>query len=307
MRIKENLNLQTCHRPPCTTYIQTMRRTIKTIKTLSVVVVSAFLGAALAWYCFKGGVQEEAGAMSSKKVVRIGKLKKSGSVKKVTEIRLEKGKAVRIVKSEQPRPSLQEEFVDPDDSLTELQKSVLRELQDALDREDFRALRKALSKFTAKVSQGGLGGNVPVALRKSAAAALGWFGKQAAPELVGLMADPDPEVAEIVSSQFELTLQDADMGDAERSEIIKMLMTALTDSEQISTYLFYLNEMRNSRRAETVAFILENGTPQAQKVMREEIGGYLDDGIGTIDDIEKWMAMNPDDECDEETYGGAKE
>ena len=97
------------------------------------------------------------------------------------------------------------------------------------------------------------------------------------------------------------------MGDAERSEIIKMLMTALTDSEQISTYLFYLNEMRNSRRAETVAFILENGTPQAQKVMREEIGGYLDDGIGTIDDIEKWMAMNPDDECDEETYGGAKE
>ena len=241
---------------------------------------------------------------------KLAKSVRSGSVKKITEISVDrKGgkKSVRIVESEEMRPNVVKSAeIDDEELLSPVQKSVLEDIQRALDADDVRALRKALSRFTASTSRGGLGGyaNVPRVIRSAAVQALGWFGKDAAVDLIDFMADADEEISSDAFDQFEQVLQDIDMGDAERAAIVKATARALTDSDRIDALLTSLNDMRNSVKGETVIAILAEGTDQAKAMMLEQMDSYLDEGIATEDDVRKWMAENPDDSGDEDMYGG---
>ena len=241
---------------------------------------------------------------------KLAKSVRSGSVKKITEISVDrKGgkKSVRIVESEATRPDVVKSAeIDDEDLLSPVQKSVLEDIQDALDADDVKALRKALSRFTASTSRGGLGGyaNVPRVIRSAAVQALGWFGKDAAVDLIDFMADADEEISSDAFDQFELAIQDVDMGDAQRASIVKATARALTDTDRIDSLLTSLNDMRNSVKGETVIAILAEGTEQAKAMMLEQMETYLDEDIATEDDVRKWMAENPDDSDDDDMYGG---
>jgi hypothetical protein len=246
---------------------------------------------------------------------RITKTSRSVGVKKVTEISLNRQggrKSVRIIESETAKPNVlgvldAGKGADEDD-LTDAEKSVLREIQAALDANDFKSLRRALSRLTASTKSGGLGGysKVPCAIRAAAVQALGWFGKDAAIDLMGFMADSDEEISSEAASQFELALQDVDLGDRERAEIVKAAAKALTDSEQLDTLFFSLNDMRNSVKADAVVSILTEGTSQAKAMMLDQIESYIDTDVATVSDVRNWAVQNPDDPDDDELYGGEK-
>ena len=244
---------------------------------------------------------------------RITKTSRSGGIKKVTEISLSRQggkKSVRIIESETTKPNVLEVSKAAkgagEDDLTDVEKSVLKEIQAALDADDLKSLRRALSRLTASTKSGGLGGysNVPRSIRAAAVQALGWFGKDGIIDLIGFMADSDEDISSDAARQFELALQDMDLGDYARAEIVKATAKALTDTDQLDMLLFSLNDMRNSVKADTVISILNEGTSQAKAMMLDQIEFYLDSDVTTVDDVKKWAAQNPDDPDDDEFYGG---
>jgi hypothetical protein len=280
-------------------------------KICIIVLASIAIGAVGSWFLFG----RPAGAVESQSEVhgqRLAKASRSGSVKKVTEISVDRKtgkKSVRIVESEETRPNVIEDAdIDDLDQLSDTQRSVLNEIQSALDADDVKALRKALSRFTASVKAGGLGGyaNVPRVIRSAAVQALGWFGKDAVVDMIDFMADADEEISDDAFNQFEQALQDCEMGDRERSSLIKTVSKALTDSDRIDTMVSCLIDMRNSVKADTAIAILTDGSDQSKAALLDQMEFYFDEGVQTVDDIKKWMAENPDDPEDEEFYGGEK-
>lgn len=280
------------------------------IKTGLIVLGSILIGAVGSWFVFNDA-GDAADSSCAVREQRLAKSRRSGNVKKVTEISVNrKGKSVRIVESESPRPNVLEAAeIDDEADLSDIQRSVLEEIQAALDADDLKALRKAISRFTASVGNGGLGGyaNVPRAIRSAAVQALGWFGKDSVVDLVDFMADSDDEISSDAFDKFEFALEDISLGDRERAGIIKTVSKAIADEDRIDSMLFNLNDMRNSVKAETAIAILTDGSDMAKAVLKDQLEYYFEDDVKTIDDINKWLAENPDDPDDDDFYGGDKE
>lgn len=284
------------------------------VKTLvQILAVSVVVGGGL-WFALSQTspalTPNEARARARARARELRKMQRAERIRKITEIKIDKdgngARSVRIVQTEEERPSivLEDEELK---ALTQAQRSALEELQNALDRNDFKAVQKALRKFTAQAVDGRSGvSEVPRRMRMKAVEALGWFGAKAAVDLMGYMADADEEIAEEAVNQFELALQDNEMGDRERSRILSQAMQSITDSELAERLLICLTDMRNSVKGDTIISILTTGTEQAKTVMSEQLEFYTDADIVTPDNVEEWKAKNPDDPSDEETYGGTK-
>ena len=278
------------------------------ISIVLVVVAAIVVGALGAWLFMPPASEVASGRLNKEQ--KMSKTVRSGSVKKITEISVSrKGgkKSVRIVESEATRPDVVKDAdIDEEEQLSPIQKSVLKEIQAALDADDVKALRRALSKFTASTEKGGLGGyeNVPRVIRAAAVQALGWFGKDVAVDMIDFMADADEEISDEAFDQFEQALLDCEMGDRERSLLVKTVSKALTDSERIDAMLSCLSDMRNSVKGDTAIAILTDGSDQSKVALLDEMEFYFDEGVQTVGDIKKWMAENPDDPDDEEFYGG---
>ena len=271
-----------------------------------IVLASIAIGAVGSWFFF--GRPADVVESQEMQGRHLSKTSRSGKVKKVTEISVNRksGKrSVRIVESEEARPNVIEDAdIDDINQLSETQKSVLDEIQAALDADDVKALRKAISRFTASVKAGGLGGyaSVPRVLRSAAVQALGWFGKDAAVDLIDFMADADEEISSDAFDQFELALQDVDMSDYDRSAIVKATARALTDPDRIDTLLMSLNDMRNSVKVDTVRDMFDNGTEQVKGALPENLPIIFDDEVKGPEDLDRWAAQNPDDPDDESFY-----
>lgn len=197
---------------------------------------------------------------------------------------------------------------DPDEfrELTKAEIDIIRDIRAALDAEDLPRLRKVIAKFQLPVSEGGLGGKVHLELRQEAVAALRWFSPKSILDLLPYIADVDTSVVEETYSGIEEALDDGDVGDVERAEILVSLLQVLDDSDRIDTLLMTLNNMRNSVKAGAIMEILKGGTPEAKAVMLEQVGFYTDADVEDSKGVETWIKENPDDPSDEETYGGAK-
>jgi len=240
-----------------------------------------------------------------------------GTTRKITKKRPKKVKTgvVRSTPKDKARAqtaknrTVEADASDEDDerTLNLEQKKVLADLQAALDNEDLATVRRVLDRLNSPAMKTAAGGEVPVSMRSRAVEALGWFGKSAAIDLIGYLGDPDSDVAQDALSQFEMALEDGAMGDLERSVIVKAAMKAITDPDIIESLLNQLNNMRNSVKADTIEYISTAGTAQAQATMKEQLEFYTDDGVTDVESVRKWKAENPDDEGDEELYGGEKE
>jgi hypothetical protein len=250
-----------------------------------------------------GDVDESGGSGRTKKlkIADAGKGDAAGRAARRAERRQRPdGTLVEERQREKERPSLE----DMDEKeMTALQKSVLRELQAALDDDDLPRMRKAIAKFRAPKDKGGLGGEVPKALRRHAVSSLGWFGGGAVTDLMEFMADADPEVEEMAFEQFELALNDWELSDYERADVLKTIMSAMHDEDRITMLLMSLNMMRHSVRGNTIISILGSGTEEARSALSQQVEFFTDFDVYTTADVSKWMTEHPDDAWDDDFYG----
>ena len=196
---------------------------------------------------------------------------------------------------------------DPEEAkLNEFSRAVLADLQQALDDENFELLKQLVAAMMKTPPDPRFGSEgVQGILRRKAVEALGWFGSQAIPELVGYIADQHEEVSEMAIEQFELALQDITLSDYERADIVALAAKAVSDTDFLEQIFMEIANMRNSVAAGLLVDICQNGTEQAQNLMPDTIEFVTgEDNIQTVEDLEKWLQENPDGPDDDDLYGG---
>lgn len=186
---------------------------------------------------------------------------------------------------------------DLQDQLTDLQQRLYVLLQKALEAEDLSTVRAVVARINRM-------GKVPVALRAAVVAAFRDMEIAAMPDLMPYIVDPDPEVSQEALEGVLDDLSNPDLSDYERAETVKAFLESVTDADLVETLLDQLLEMRNSVKADTVVDIMQNGSSTAKKVLSEYLETYLDEGITSVEDVQKWKLQNPDEPEDPETYGG---
>ncbi len=193
-----------------------------------------------------------------------------------------------------------------EDKLTAAQQAVIDELQEALDDESFRRVARIVKSIQDQYHKGG-DAAVPPIMREQAVEALSWFLPDSLAELIGFMADSNPEVLDDVMKNFTEGIDDAELGDRELANIFKQIAPVIKDDDAIDAILMGLeNDMRNSVAVDTYKDLFVNGSDEIKQRLVESMQDFTgEDDITTPEQLDKWLKDNPDDEDDEEFYGNA--
>ena len=203
------------------------------------------------------------------------------------------------------RPASTNSFDDVEEStLTEAQRALLNELQEALDDESLRRVARIVEKIQDQYRKGG-DEAIPPYMREQAVEALSWFLPDSLAELIGFMADSNPEVLEDVMKNFTEGIDDAELSDRELATIFKKIAPLIEDDDAIDAILMGLeNDMRNSVAVDTYKEILKVGSDAIKQRLIESMQDFTgEDDITTPEQLDAWLKENPDDEDDEEFYG----
>lgn len=201
---------------------------------------------------------------------------------------------------------------DEEADLSPEMKKVLAELQDCIDGENRAALTRVCNRISRIMRERGEGA-VPPSVRARAVEAIGLFLPESLAELVGFMADSDPEVLESVFDKVDELMNDTTVGDRKLSELLVSLSKALTNEDAIDSMALTIDmNMRNSVKAMTCSKILDEGTDAVVSRIRETIADMLDVETSELpasksalkQSIKDWLAENPDDEDDNDLYNG---
>lgn len=188
------------------------------------------------------------------------------------------------------------------------QRALIAAIRQALDREDLPSLIKHVSRM----QQSDLWPDgFPVAIRKAAIEALGWFGHDAIPEIVGFLGDPNEDVLQTAIEAYEMSLMDAN-GDEELSRLLIAACQAINDSDAIDSFMMELNNIRPSRVVSTLEEISKTGSAAAKAALAETISFYTgEDECTTVEKLKEWYndpsGENRDDEDAEDFYGPQKD
>lgn len=191
-------------------------------------------------------------------------------------------------------------------SLTEAQRALLNELQEALDDESLRRVAKIVEKIQDQYRKGG-DEAVPPYMREQAVEALSWFLPDSLAELIGFMADSNPEVLEDVMKNFTEGIDDAELSDRELATIFKKIAPIIEDDDAIDAILMGVEiDMRNSVAVDTYKELFKTGSEAIKQRLIESMQDFTgEDDITTPEQLDAWLKENPDDEDDEEFYGKA--
>ena len=195
---------------------------------------------------------------------------------------------------------------DDEKALSAAQRALLDELQEALDDESLRRVAKIVKNIQDEYRKGG-DAAVPPYMREQAVEALSWFLPDSLAELIGFMADSNPDVLEDVMKNFTEGIDDAELSDRELAEIFKKIAPLIEDDDAIDAILMGLeNDMRNSVAVETYKEIFKIGSEAIKSRLVESIQDFTgEDDITTPGQLDAWLKENPDDEEDEDFYGKA--
>ena len=203
------------------------------------------------------------------------------------------------------RPASTNSFDDVEEStLTEAQRALLNELQEALDDESLRRVARIVEKIQDQYRKGG-DEAIPPYMREQAVEALSWFLPDSLAELIGFMADSNPDVLEDVMKNFTEGIDDAELSDRELATIFKKIAPLIEDDDAIDAILMGLeNDMRNSVAVDTYKEIFKVGSDAIKQRLIESMQDFTgEDDITTPEQLDAWLKENPDDEDDEEFYG----
>lgn len=191
-------------------------------------------------------------------------------------------------------------------------RKVMKELQDALDRDDFKSVSR-LCENILRIQRKEGEAAVPKEVREKAVEALGLFLPESLAELIGFMADSDPEVLEAVIEQLDTVLNDTTIGDRDLSPLLTNMAKVLKDDDAIDSLAMTIeSNMRNSVMVATYKEILKSGSAQAKTRIRESIADCMEVDVQDLPStdveisksLDEWLQQNPDDEDDEEFYAG---
>lgn len=193
---------------------------------------------------------------------------------------------------------------DEEAKLTAAERALLEELRDGADDDNFHRVAKAVKQIQALQREKGPDA-VPVLLRQEAVEALGEFLPGSLPELMGFMADTNPEVFEDVMSQFEDAIDNSGLGDRALADIITTVARVVKSEDALDALFMCIeNDMRNSVAVSTYIEISKTGSEEAKARLQESIEDFTgEDDMTDIKQLEDWAKENPDDEDDDEFYG----
>ena len=215
---------------------------------------------------------------------------KAGADRSVTEVRM--------------KPTLLALEADEEAELTELGLKLLKDLQAALDAENFKEVSRLAASLQDMRTAYGTDEAIPALLRRRVIEALGWFGAAAVSDLIVYLSDTDPDVSQLALDQLMMSLDDITLGDRDRADIIKQIATVMTDDDGLDRMMMEISNMRNSVGIQTIVDIFATGTPEAVAKMPETLRFFTgEDNIATVEDAEEWYRQNPDGEYDEDLYG----
>lgn len=272
------------------------------VKMALIVVAALALGAGSMWV-FTGGGADKAKAPGKTLVSR--KVKEKRPVAKKHGSLLKKSsKAVKVAISNQKRLKPTFELGDDEEKkLTEDQRRMIEEIRAALAADDFRALMRLVRQMQASNEWPD---GIPKAVKLAAVDALGWFGGNCLPELVGFLADADSEVTEAASEAWEDAIMDYD-SDKDISEyVVKLACKVVTNADSMESILSTINDdtMRPSVGIDTIKYVLANGNETAKAQLQEVIDTFTETtGITTEKQLDEWLEEHPDPSDAEEMYG----
>lgn len=225
-----------------------------------------------------------------------------GESKRSQQARLER---LRTSMDQKPTMQLTE---DEEAMLTPEMRQILSELQDALDNDDAQAVSKLAERILVKQRKLGQD-SVPPYVREKAVEAIGFFLPGSLADLVGFMADSDPDVLQDVMDKFSEAIDDPDLGDRELSAILSSVAEALNNEDAVdSLFLAIESDMRNSVAVETYLNVWKTGSDEVKAKIEESISDFTgEDGINTPEQLKQWLAENPDDPDDDDFYKGGSD
>lgn len=191
-------------------------------------------------------------------------------------------------------------------------QQILADIQACLDNEDRKALSKVCERI-AQIQRERGEGSVPVSVRAKAVEAIRLFLPATLAELVGFMADSDPEVVDSVFEQLDNLLNDTTIGDKELSGLLVSMSKVLTNEDAVDSLVMAIdNNMRNSVKVGTYIKILNSGTDAVVAKTRESIAEMLEIEVVDLptdpnfvkEKLNEWLEENPDGEDDADFYKG---
>ena len=209
----------------------------------------------------------------------------------------------RIKSKELERPTFE---IDDDDeaTLNEEQRKMIEAIRAALDAEDRKSVLRLVQKMQ---SSDEWPDGIPKSIKLAAIRALGWFGVSCLPEVAGFLGDSDSEVVQSAVERFEEALSDIDLSDRERAAILIQAAKVINDPEVMDSMLFELNNMRHSVGVETIKTLMAEGNAASKQVLADNVEFFTgEEGMDSPEKLDEWLKENPDDEDDEEFYGGTK-
>lgn len=178
--------------------------------------------------------------------------------------------------------------------LTEEQCETLEGIRRAHDDEDREALVKIVRKMQ---SVKGWNTSVPLVIRSEAMDALGWFGVPCLPEIAGFLADPDKNVLDAAVEQFDDAVEDSELSDAARADIMVMASQVIIDPDAMDSMLFELNNINRNVAVEAIKKMWASANKTTKELLADAVESFTgEEGIDTPDKLDDWLSQNPDEE-----------
>ena len=263
-----------------------------------IVLATVLLCAVGAFWAFRGeGVPEGDGVDAPSKV------KVRPSVTRIAKNGRPDGGDVqgpKKVKREKPTFALDD---DDESNLNEVQRQIIEAIRAALDDNNKKEVLKLVQRLQKSPEWPD---GIPKSIKMAAIEALGWFGVSCLPEVAGFLADSDPEVVEAAVEKYQDMLSDPDLSDHERSEILVQASKVIDDADALDSMMFELNNMRHSVAIDTIKKLMAEGNAATQSVLPDNVEFFTgEENMNSPRKLDEWLKQNPDDEGDEEFYGGS--
>ena len=267
-------------------------------KTIVMVVAALALGAASMWAFMSGSGPDE--KVPDKTLVS-RKVKAKKPAAKAGSLRKKSASATKVAISNQKR--LKPSFALGDDEekkLTDEQRRIIEEIRAALAADDFKKLMQLVRTMQASKEWPD---GIPKAVKLAAVDALGWFGGNCLPELVGFLADADRDVISATVDAWEDAIAECE-ADYEVAAQVKFACKVVVDSDSMDSILSEIGNMRHSVGIDTLKEIISTGNETAKAQVQEIIDDFTGEkGLTTAEQLDEWLEKNPDSPDDEEMYG----